>query len=454
MYFTRGTESLQLDYDHGAETSPVSGEPEPSGLGTDVAVSVIEGRWAHVEPPNAAHPDEWVLMLDDILLRDETVEVYRSESRITGTEWAPDGSVLAFEARAEDATTQIFTAEVVGDPIEVEQMTDASPGAVAPAFSPLGGDMAWFRTDANRQSGIVFVRDLSTGEDTFVTQQSRFGLDWQPLHDGPETPAVPTETETTVTLDGPSTGPGLHSFTVTVSPAPATGEVAIVVDDAALHTVPLDGDTGNVHDAVDLEAGAHVITATFLGSCPHLTSAGQLAVEVPEAEPVPAFDDIGDSPFREEIEWLVEQGITTGCAPTLFCPKGAVTRGQMASFIARALDLLDATEDHFADDDGTSHEEDINRLAEAGISNGCGPDAFCPDRTLTRAEMASFLARALELGPATQDWFDDDDGRTHEANINRMAEAGITNGCGPRRFCPSRTVTREEMAAFLFRALS
>ncbi len=68
--------------------------------------------------------------------------------------------------------------------------------------------------------------------------------------------------------------------------------------------------------------------------------------------------------------------------------------------------------------------------------------------------MASFLARPFELGPATQDWFYDDAGRIHEGNINRLAEAGITHGCGDRRFCPTRTVTRQQMAAFLYRALS
>ena len=51
--------------------------------------------------------------------------------------------------------------------------------------------------------------------------------------------------------------------------------------------------------------------------------------------------------------------------------------------------------------------------------------------------------------------FSDDEGSVHEANIGRIAWWGITTGCsrsGPLRFCPSRTVTRAQMAAFLYRA--
>jgi len=451
MYFSRGTTGMRLNYgDH--DTTPVSGEPESSGFGTDVAVSVIEGRFAHVEPPDTSHPDEYVLRLNDVFLRDEEVEVFRSESPIGGTEWMPDGSVLAFEATADDGSTQIFAAGVVGDPIVAEQITDVMPNAIAPAFSPDGESMAWFRAADDRQSGIVYVRDLASGQDTFVTQQAKFGLDWQPVLDAPGwEPAVPIETTTAVSLGEPSAGPGLHVFTVTVSPPPPDGEVEIIVDDEEPYVIPLDGE-GTAYGEAELDAGTHLISAAFPGACPHRPSADNEAFEVPE--PAPSFDDIDDARFPEAIEWLVDQGITTGCAPDLFCPKGEVTRGQMASFIARARNLPAATSDHFTDDDGATHEDDINRIAEAGITSGCGPSAFCPQRTLTRAEMASFLARALDLPAATQDWFDDDDGRTHEANINRLAEAQITSGCGTRRFCPTRTVTREEMAAFLYRALS
>ena len=68
---------------------------------------------------------------------------------------------------------------------------------------------------------------------------------------------------------------------------------------------------------------------------------------------------------------------------------------------------------------------------------GCSPTLFCPKGKVTRAQMAMFLDRALALPAATTDYFDDDDGKTGEGSINALARAKITGGCGPRRFCPT-----------------
>ena len=51
----------------------------------------------------------------------------------------------------------------------------------------------------------------------------------------------------------------------------------------------------------------------------------------------------------------------------------------MATFLARALDLPPASSDHFTDDNGTAHEDNINRLFEAGITTGCTATKFCPE---------------------------------------------------------------------------
>jgi hypothetical protein len=167
----------------------------------------------------------------------------------------------------------------------------------------------------------------------------------------------------------------------------------------------------------------------------------------------PPFSDITDSTFLDEIMWLYNEKVTTGCTADLFCPTTEVTRGQMATFLARAFHFPFPTEDYFTDDDGTPHEVNINRLAKAGITTGCAADRFCPNRKVTRAEMATFLDRALELPTTGTDFFTDDDGLVHEAAINRIAAAGITQGCSETRFCPGGRVKRAQMAAFLYRAL-
>ena len=167
-----------------------------------------------------------------------------------------------------------------------------------------------------------------------------------------------------------------------------------------------------------------------------------------------SFYDTEGSTFEQAIEWLVAEGITSGCRPEYFCPTDPVTRAQMAAFLVRTMDLPPATDDHFSDDDGVTGEDSINRLAEAGITRGCTATRFCPANGVTRAQMASFLVRALALPPTDTDFFGDDDGTTHEDAINRLAAAGITGGCTTTSFCPTQGVTRGQMAAFLHRGFS
>jgi hypothetical protein len=166
------------------------------------------------------------------------------------------------------------------------------------------------------------------------------------------------------------------------------------------------------------------------------------------------FADDDGNPFEADIEWLAAEGITLGCAIELFCPKAPVTRGQMASFLVRSLDLPASATDAFTDDAASSHQADINALAEAGITTGCGPGVFCPEESVTRQQMASFLTRALDLPVSTINFFFDDAGSIHEDDINALASRGITLGCAPGLFCPTAEVLREQMAAFLHRAFS
>ena len=170
------------------------------------------------------------------------------------------------------------------------------------------------------------------------------------------------------------------------------------------------------------------------------------------------FLDIHGHTFEGAIRWLAAEEITKGCNPPLnsrFCPDASVTRGQMAVFIARALNLPSADSDHFADDRGEFFEEAANRLYEAGITQGCRPDSYCGNAEITRGEMAAFLARTFNLPPAGADFFNDDRSSIFQGGINRVARAGITLGCNPPdndRFCPSDFVTRGQMAAFLRRS--
>jgi hypothetical protein len=140
-----------------------------------------------------------------------------------------------------------------------------------------------------------------------------------------------------------------------------------------------------------------------------------------------------------------------------FCPQRQLTRGQITAFLRRALDLPDAQDDAFADDGWSEFEGDINALAAAGIAFGCAEQQYCPDDPLRREEMAEFLVRAFGYtNPEETDFFIDDDASPFEDSINKLKNHGITIGCNPpdnTAFCPERTLTRAEMASFLVRAL-
>ena len=181
--------------------------------------------------------------------------------------------------------------------------------------------------------------------------------------------------------------------------------------------------------------------------------AGSLSA-APASAAVPPFTDTEGNPFAADIEWLRQAEITSGCGGGRFCPNDIVTRAEMASFLARAFELPATVADAFTDDDDSPHQGDINRLAAAGITGGCAANRYCPHAVVTREQMASFLARALDLAGATRDYFADDDQSAHQTDINRLAESGITSGCAPGSFCPAAGITRGQMAAFLHRALT
>lgn len=201
----------------------------------------------------------------------------------------------------------------------------------------------------------------------------------------------------------------------------------------------------------------HLLVATFVV----LLAAGTAAAAT--LPPGGTFTDDNGNVHEGFIEAIAAEGITAGCNPPAndrYCPTSNVLRGQMAAFLVRALGLTDdGGKDWFSDDDGTTFEADINKLAAAGITAGCNPptnDQFCPGGRVTRGQMAAFLVRAYGYtDPGKGDWFTDDDGTTFESDIDRLATAGITLGCNPPtndHYCPGNAVRRDQMASFLGRA--
>jgi parallel beta-helix repeat protein len=172
-----------------------------------------------------------------------------------------------------------------------------------------------------------------------------------------------------------------------------------------------------------------------------------------------SFTDDDGNIHEGYIEAVATAGITKGCNPPIndrYCPDRHVTRGEMAAFLVRALQLTsDGGKDWFDDDNGSPFEASINRLAAAGITSGCGDRRYCPNSTVSRGQMAAFLVRGYGLGGSTAgNPFTDDDGSIFEDQIEQLRAAGVTKGCNPPindKFCPLKPVRRDEMATFIGR---
>lgn len=158
------------------------------------------------------------------------------------------------------------------------------------------------------------------------------------------------------------------------------------------------------------------------------------------------------------IKELTDAAIAFGCGSDHYCPNLAITRGEVAAYLAAARSLpTDATSAPFSDVPRSHpHVGAIAAVDAAGIQQGYGDGRFGPDAVLTRAQLTSVLVRAFSLAPATQPspFTDVAVGGTHSAAILATSEAGLTVGClDGTAFCGSRDVTRGQMASFLSRAM-
>ena len=141
-----------------------------------------------------------------------------------------------------------------------------------------------------------------------------------------------------------------------------------------------------------------------------------------------------------------------------YCPSQELTRGEIAAFLRRFLSLPLAEQDYFTDDTDSIFHDDINTLTEAGIGFGCSETDYCPNAPLLREEMAELLTRTFGYAtPPDVNSFTDDDASPFVDSIEAIAAVGVTLGCNPPdndQFCPERTLIRAEMASFMIRAIT
>jgi hypothetical protein len=212
-----------------------------------------------------------------------------------------------------------------------------------------------------------------------------------------------------------------------------------------------------------------VVYLTVTASCG--TAAGSASVALTVRAGLTAFLDIPPDHWAyQEIMACVEAGVITGYPDNLYRPGFAVTRAQMAAYISRALaggdaEIPEATgEPGFPDvpSDGWAAKY-VEYAAAANIVTGFNDGLYHPDWTITRGQMAVFIARAMvdptgEEGlsgytpPASPTFVDVSPTYWAYKHIEFIAGAGVATGYPDGAYRPGGTCTRDQMAVYIARA--
>lgn len=145
-------------------------------------------------------------------------------------------------------------------------------------------------------------------------------------------------------------------------------------------------------------------------------------------------------------------------SPAANVSRGQMAAFVARALAAADVPLPDRPRDAFDDDDGHLFEHQIDQLAALGVVRGTGDGTYAPQAPVRRSAMATYLVNALEKAtgePATTagDRFADDDGDTHEDSINRAAASGMVTGVSESRYEPVVVTRRDQMTAMLSRLM-
>ncbi|MBL8062061.1 MAG: S-layer homology domain-containing protein, partial [Anaerolineales bacterium] len=247
-----------------------------------------------------------------------------------------------------------------------------------------------------------------------------------------------------------------------------TGAIVSAVGGAAnSYTITVNTGSGNGKIGLKIADGATILDSSFIG----LDPAG---AEMSNFKGNEVYTIIKSAVFADVpldywalgfIERLYNEGITGGCSsnPLSYCPENSVTRAQMAVFLEKAIRIKGFSPENvsatFSDTAGHWAEDWIEALKNDGITSGCGAGIYCPENSVTRAQMAVFLLKTRHGSiytppPATGTFSDVPADYWAAAWIEQLAAEGITSGCAAGLYCPESPVTRAQMAVFLVKAFN
>lgn len=177
-----------------------------------------------------------------------------------------------------------------------------------------------------------------------------------------------------------------------------------------------------------------------------------------EVGPSPFSDVPMTHPFAPHVLWLANSGITGGYEDGTFKPSAPVSRMAMAAFLFRLLGPEEATPPTTPtfSDVPVSHPfyEEIEWLVDLGVTTGYEDGTFRPSSPVSRQATAAFLYRLSgddDHSPDAQEFSDVPPSHPFYTEIDWLVDAGVTTGYSDGTFRPSAVVTRQAMAAFLVR---
>ena len=175
--------------------------------------------------------------------------------------------------------------------------------------------------------------------------------------------------------------------------------------------------------------------------------------------PSKIFTDVNQTLwYHLPIDWAVMSGVTTGLTATTFGPDASCTRAQMVTFLWRAAGEPEPTlqSSPFVDvPAGRYYAKAVLWALENGVTTGMDDAHFAPDNTVTRAQTVTFLWRLMNK-PApsgSQSFPDVPAGQYYSEAVAWAVEKDVTNGMGNGRFAPNDNCTRAQIVTFLYRAV-